>query len=173
MDFHPTIERTAVMTANLIVTDGHPTLRHEERAGLGSILQGQLIDLIELALLGKHLHWNLTGPDFQELHEHLDELVAQWQERADETAERGRALGIVPDGQARTVGEHSQLAAVPAGEIRTDAVIRTLLEALDDTITRARERMDQSAEYDAVTEDLMIATVAVLEKQRWMVAAQR
>jgi DNA-binding ferritin-like protein len=33
--------------------------------------------------------------------------------------------------------------------------------------------MDQSAEYDAVTEDLMIATVAVLEKQRWMVAAQR
>jgi starvation-inducible DNA-binding protein len=162
MDFHPTIERTAVMTANLIVTDGHPTLRHEERAGLGSILQGQLIDLIELALLGKHLHWNLTGPDFQELHEHLDELVAQWQER-----------GIVPDGQARTVGEHCQLAAVPAGEIRTDAVIRTLLEALDDTITRARERMDQSAEYDAVTEDLMIATVAVLEKQRWMVAAQR
>lgn len=161
------------MTANLIVTDGHPTLRHEERAALGSILQGQLVDLIDLALLGKHLHWNLTGPDFQELHEHLDELVAQWQERSDETAERARALGIVPDGQARTVAEHSQIAAVAAGEIRTDAVIRTLLEVLDDTITRARERMDQSAEYDAVTEDLMIATVGLLEKQRWMVASQR
>jgi starvation-inducible DNA-binding protein len=161
------------MTPHLIVTDGHPTLRHEERAALGSILQGQLIDLIELALLGKHLHWNLTGPDFQEQHEHLDALVAQWQERADETAERGRALGIVPDGQARTVAEHSQLAEVPAGEIRTDAVIHALLVALDDTITRARERMEQSAEYDAVTEDLMITTVAVLEKQRWMVAAQR
>jgi len=161
------------LTANLIVTDGHPTLRHEERAALGSILQGQLEDLIELALLGKHLHWNLTGPDFQELHEHLDSLVAEWQERSDETAERARALGVVPDGQARTVGEHAQLGAVPAGEIRTDAVIATLLEALDDTITRARERMEQSAEYDAVTEDLMIATVAILEKQRWMVASQR
>ena len=161
------------MTVNLIVTDGHPTLRHEERAALGSILQGELVDLIELALLGKHLHWNLTGPDFQEMHEHLDELIEQWQGRADETAERGRALGIVPDGQARTVGEHSQLATVAAGEIRTDAVIRILLEALDETITRARERMEQSAEYDAVTEDLMIETVAILEKQRWMVAAQR
>ena len=161
------------MTANLIVTDGHPTLRHEERAALGSILQGQLIDLIELALLGKHLHWNLTGPDFQEMHEHLDELVAEWQERADATAERGLALGVVPDGQARTVGEQSQLAEVPPGEIRTDAVVRTLIEALDDTITRARERMEQSAEYDTVTEDLMIATVALLEKQRWMAAAQR
>ena len=161
------------MTAQLIVTDGHPTLRHEERAALGSLLQGQLVELIELALLGKHLHWNLTGPDFQEMHEHLDELVEQWHGRADETAERGRALGVVPDGQARTVGEHSQLAAVPAGEIRTDAVIHTLLEALDETITRARERMAQSAEYDAVTEDLMIETVAILEKQRWMVASQR
>ena len=161
------------MTANLTVTDGHPTLRHEERAALGTVLQGQLVDLVELALLGKHLHWNLTGPDFQELHEHLDELVGQWQERADETAERGRALGVVMDGQARSIAEHSQLAPVAAGEIRTDAVIATLLEALDETITRARERMEQAAEYDAVTEDLMIATVAILEKQRWMVAAHR
>jgi DNA-binding ferritin-like protein len=33
--------------------------------------------------------------------------------------------------------------------------------------------MGQAAEYDAVTEDLIIQTVALLEKQRWMVAAQR
>jgi starvation-inducible DNA-binding protein len=161
------------MTANLIVTDGHPTLRHEERAALGSVLQNQLIDLIDLALLGKHLHWNLTGPDFQALHEHLDELVAEWQERSDATAERGRALGVAPDGQARTVAAHSRLAELAPGEIRTDAVITTLLEALDETITRAREEMEQAAEYDAVTEDLIIQTVAMLEKQRWMVAGHR
>ena len=161
------------MTANLIVTDGHPTLRHEERAALGSVLQNQLIDLIDLALLGKHLHWNLTGPDFQALHEHLDELVAEWQERSDATAERGRALGVAPDGQARTVGAHSRLVELAPGEIRTDAVITTLLGALDETITRAREAMEQAAEYDAVTEDLIIQTLATLEKQRWMVAAHR
>ena len=161
------------MTANLIVTDGHPTLRHEERAALGSLLQNELVDLIDLALLGKHLHWNLTGPEFQALHEHLDVLVAEWQERADATAERGRALGVVPDGQARTVGAQSRLAQVAPGEIRTNVVIATLLEALDETITAARERMGQAAEYDAVTEDLMIATVALLEQQRWMIDAQR
>jgi DNA-binding ferritin-like protein len=33
--------------------------------------------------------------------------------------------------------------------------------------------MAQAAEYDSVTEDLMIQTVVILEKQRWMVAAQR
>jgi starvation-inducible DNA-binding protein len=161
------------MTANLIVTDGHPTLRHEERAALGSLLQNELVDLIDLALLGKHLHWNLTGPDFQALHEHLDGLVSEWQERADTTAERGRALGVFPDGQARTVGAQSRLAEVAPGEIRTSVVITTLLAALDETITRARERMEQAAEYDAVTEDLMITTVAALEKQRWMVEAHQ
>jgi starvation-inducible DNA-binding protein len=161
------------MTAKLIVKDGHPTLRHEEREALGTVLQGQLIDLIDLALLGKHLHWNLTGPGFQELHEHLDVLVAEWQERSDATAERARALGVAPDGQARTVGARSQLAELEPGEIRTSSVVRTLIEALDEAITRGRERMAQAAEYDAVTEDLMIATVALLEKQRWMIDAQQ
>jgi starvation-inducible DNA-binding protein len=161
------------MSANLIVTDGHPTIRHEERVALGSLLQGELIDLIDLALLGKHVHWNLTGPGFQELHEHLDVLVSEWQERGDATPERGRALGVAPDGQSRTVGEHSQLAEVPPGEVRTEAAVATLLTALDETITRARERTEQAGEYDAVTEDLMIQTVAVLERQRWMIAAAR
>ena len=159
------------MTANLIVTDGHPTLRHEERAALGTLLQGELIDLIDLSLLGKHLHWNLVGPDFQSLHEHLDVLVKAWQESSDATAERGRALGVVPDGQSRTVGAESGLAEVAPGEIRTEQVIATLLVALDETITRSRERMEQAAEYDAVTEDLLIQITAALETQRWMVAA--
>jgi starvation-inducible DNA-binding protein len=161
------------MTAKVIVKDGHPTLRHEERAALGSVLQGQLIDLIDLALLGKHLHWNLTGPTFGALHQQLDVLVSEWQERSDATAERARALGVAPDGQARTVAALSQLAGVEPGEIRTEAVIATLIGALGETITRAREQMEQAAEYDAVTEDLVIATVAVLEKQRWMLAAQQ
>ena len=161
------------MTSNLIVTDGHPTLRHEERAALGSLLQGELIDLIDLSLLGKHLHWNLIGPNFQALHEHLDLLVEEWQESSDAIAERGRALGVVPDGQSHTVGAESRLAEVAPGEIHTEHVIATLLVALDETITRSRERMEQAAEYDAVTEDLLIQTVATLEKQRWMVAAQR
>ena len=114
------------MTATVIVKDGHPTLRHEERAALGSVLQGQLIDLIDLALLGKHLHWNVTGPTFAKLHQQLDVLVAEWQERSDATAERARALGVAPYGQARTVAASCQLAGVQPGEIRIEAVITTL-----------------------------------------------
>lgn len=161
------------MSTKQIVKDGHPTLRHEERVALGSILQGQLIDLIDLALLGKHLHWNVTGPGFREIHLALDEMVAQWQDRSDAAAERGRALGVSPDGRSTTVAAQSVLASVEPGEIRTDAVVHALVVALDEAITRARERMEQAGEYDAVTEDLLIETVGVLEKQRWMVEAHQ
>ena len=93
-----------------------PDARHEEREALGT--DSRAIDLIELALLGKHLHWNLTGPDFQELHEHLDVLVAEWQERADVTAERAEPRGR--PGTLRAVASESQLTEVEAGEVRTD-----------------------------------------------------
>jgi hypothetical protein len=42
--------------------DHHPTLRHEERDALGTALQAVLIDLIDLSLVAKQLHWNVTGP---------------------------------------------------------------------------------------------------------------
>jgi hypothetical protein len=55
--------------------DHHPTLRHEERDALGTALQAVLIDLIDLSLVAKQLHWNVTGPTFRELHLQLDELA--------------------------------------------------------------------------------------------------
>jgi len=159
------------VSTKLIVKDGHPTLRHEERAALGSILQAQVIELIDLALLGKHLHWNVTGPGFRETHEQLDELVAQWQERADAAAERGRALGVCPDGRSVTVAQHSALPSVEPGEVRIDAAVAALVGALDEAITGARERIERAGEYDAVTAEVLIKTVALLERQRWMLAA--
>ena len=59
-----------------------------------------LVELIDLALVGKQLHWNVTGPLFRPLHEQLDELVDSWRELSDVVAERAVALGYSPDGQS-------------------------------------------------------------------------
>jgi DNA-binding ferritin-like protein len=40
-------------------------------------------------------------------------------------------------------------------------------------ITRARKRMEQTAEYDDITNDLLIAIVGKLEEQHWMIGVQR
>ena len=66
---------------------------------VGQALQGALIDLIDLALLAKQAHWNLTGRNFKVVHEHLDEVVALARTGQDDVAERAVAIGVNPDGR--------------------------------------------------------------------------
>jgi starvation-inducible DNA-binding protein len=95
------------MTTELVVQDGHPTLRHEERYALGVILQRTLVELTDLALIGKQLHWNVQGFHFRSLHLQLDELVDAWRALGDRVAERAVMLGVSPDGRVATIAEHT------------------------------------------------------------------
>lgn len=58
-----------------------------------AILQNRLSHEQEAALVLKHAHWNVTGPDFIAVHEMLDPQVAEVLAQADETAERIATLG--------------------------------------------------------------------------------
>jgi starvation-inducible DNA-binding protein len=154
------------------VRDFHPTLRHPERQAIGGALQSVLIDLIDLSLLGKQLHWAVEGPSFRPLHLHLDELVSVWRELADQVAERAVALGVTPNGQVATVAAASKVAAVPSEPLSDRVVVSALTHRVTDVVYRVRARMEQVAEYDRVSEDLLIQVVASLEKQLWMIRAQ-
>ena len=151
--------------------DHHPTLRHEERDALGTALQAVLIDLIDLSLAAKQLHWNVTGPAFRPLHLQLDELVDSWRAMSDEVAERAATLGFAPDAQAATVAHGSRIDAFPAGRITDRDVVSGLTGRLADVIDRARYAM--AAVRDSISEDLLIDVVRTLEKQHWMLRAQR
>jgi DNA-binding ferritin-like protein len=68
-----------------------PTLAEpHQRDEVGRQLQATLVELIDLSLLGKQLHWNVVGPLFRPLHLQLDELIDAWRELADTVAERAR-----------------------------------------------------------------------------------
>lgn len=161
------------MSHPMLVQDTHPTLRHNEREGLGSLLQAMLCDLTELSLLGKQLHWTLQGTRFRSLHLQLDELVDSWRTMSDEVAERAVALGAFPDGQSRAIAASSEIEPVEVGPLHDDFVLEALTERLGEVIARARTRMEQAAEYDKVTEDMLSQQVQALEEQHWMIRAQR
>ena len=78
-----------------------PPLGTHEREEIGRELQETLVELIDLSLLGKQLHWTVVGPHFRSLHLQLDELVDSWRELADTVAERAVALGFTPTARAR------------------------------------------------------------------------
>jgi starvation-inducible DNA-binding protein len=149
-----------------------PALGTHQRQEVGDQLQATLVELIDLSLLGKQLHWTLVGPLFKALHEHLDELVDAWREQADMVAERAVAIGFWPDGQNAAVAAGSELAPVERGGLEDHVVIRELAARLADVAERVRGRMDRLGELDAASQDVLIEVLRELEKQLWMVRSQ-
>lgn len=139
---------------------------------VGQALQGALIDLIDLALLAKQAHWNLTGRNFKVVHEHLDEVVALARTGQDDVAERAVAIGVNPDGRSRTVAHRTELPQLEAGYLDDDKVVAVITDILAQIIGRFRERIAATDGPDLVTQDLFIGITAGLEKQHWMFQAQ-
>jgi starvation-inducible DNA-binding protein len=153
--------------------DHHSTLRHEERQGIGAALQDVLVALVDLSLIAKQLHWNVSGPLFRPLHLQLDELTDIARAFSDDVAERARAVGWSPDGRRETIAGDSPLPALPTGLIADGDTIRLAVEALTGAVSVVRHAMTQAGQYDAVSEDLLHQAALELEKQAWMFSAQQ
>ena len=149
-----------------------PAIGAHERETVGSELQAMLVELVDLSLLGKQLHWSVVGRDFRSLHLQLDELVDSWRDLADAIAERAVAIGHFPDGQSRTLAATGGVEPVEPGPIEDADLVRALTHRLGEVGERARERMDRLGELDAASQDAVIEVVRALEEQLWMVRAQ-
>jgi starvation-inducible DNA-binding protein len=150
----------------------HVPLGSDERAVAGE-LQRMFVDLIDLALIGKHAHWNVEGRQFRSLDLELDELVDDWRTLGDEVAERGVTIGAAPDGQAETVAGSSEIEPLPAGALSDQAINEALAIRLAGVTARTRKRIERTAGVDPVSEDLLIRIASSLEKHLWMIRAQR
>ncbi|MFE9790188.1 Dps family protein [Streptomyces goshikiensis] len=139
---------------------------------VGEALQGALVDLVDLGLVAKQVHWNVVGPRFRSVHLQLDEVVTSARTHSDVVAERASALGITPDGRAATVASSSAISGVPEGWVKDADAVRILVDGLSAVITRMRERIHATADPDPVTQDILIAVTGDLEKHHWMFAAE-
>jgi starvation-inducible DNA-binding protein len=145
-----------------------PALGEARREEAGRELQATLVELVDLSLIGKQLHWNIFGRPFKPLHEHLDELVDAWRELSDTVAERAVALGVAPDGRAATVSADSGITAVDCAALHTDSATVELVVRLADVAERIRARMDRLGQVDLGSQDVLIDVLRELEKQLWM-----
>lgn len=146
-------------------------LADQDRITTGEALQGALVDLIDLSLFAKQLHWNIIGRNFRSVHRQLDEVVNFAREYMDLAAERAISIGYNPDGQAATVASASQLTPAAPGYLEDTKVIAAMTEQLGEIIPRMRQRMAATEEADPVTQDLIIDILKGLEEQHWMFQA--
>jgi starvation-inducible DNA-binding protein len=149
-----------------------PALDPDQREQVGQELQATLLELIDLSLLGKQLHWSIVGLNFRSLHLQLDQLIDSWRELADTVAERAVAIGYSPDGQADAVAAARDHATIERGAMTDGNVVRELTIMLHATSERVRARMDALGELDLASQDVLIDVTRELEKHLWMVRVQ-
>jgi starvation-inducible DNA-binding protein len=135
-------------------------------------LQGALVDLVDLSLVAKQIHWNVVGPRFRSVHLQLDEVVDTARLHSDTVAERASTLGVSPDGRAATVASSSGIGAVPDGWVKDTDAVGALVNALSAVIGRMRERVEATGEADPMSQDIFIGITADLEKHHWMFQAE-
>jgi starvation-inducible DNA-binding protein len=147
-------------------------LSEPDRKTVGDALQGALVDLIDLSLLAKQVHWNVVGQRFRSVHLQLDEVVDTARTHSDTVAERSSAIGVTPDGRARTVAETSGIDTVTDGWVKDTEVVEIMVAALDAVIVRMRERIEVTEHPDPVSQDILIGITADIEKFHWMFQAE-
>ena len=157
-------------TPNLTVRS---TLDTGAQQAVTARLQPLLVDLIELSLTGKQLHWNILGSDFKAIHEHLDELVAEYRTWSDDVAERLTSIGVAPDGRVQRVAGDSPEDPAPEAWAHQDEVIAVITDRVEAVARRTRERLEGLGEIDVASEDLLIEILDGLEMQLWMLSAQQ
>jgi len=143
-----------------------------DRETTGAVLQATLVDLLDLSLIAKQAHWNVVGQNFRSAHLQLDELVAAARQYTDDVAERANAIGISPNGKAKTVVESSGVPEFPDNWQTVESTVAAIVDILGEIIKRLRKRIDETDKSDLVTQDLLIEITAELEKQHWMWQAQ-
>jgi starvation-inducible DNA-binding protein len=147
-------------------------LTEGDRKVVGDALQGALVDLIDLSLAAKQVHWNVVGPRFRSVHLQLDEVVDTARQHSDTVAERASAVGVNPDGRSKTLAKTTAIHSVPDGWIKDVDAVKALVEALRTVSDRMRERIEATAEPDPVSQDILIKLTADLEKHAWMFQAE-
>jgi starvation-inducible DNA-binding protein len=148
-----------------------PILDKERAKAVGDALQPVLVDLIDMAHVGKQAHWNLFGREFLSIHAKLDEVVASARAHADAVAERMDKIGVAPDGRTQTVAATSRLPAYPETFVEVPQAVSKVCDAIAKLVHGLREAQQKTADPDPVTEDLVIAILHDFEEHLWMLQA--
>jgi starvation-inducible DNA-binding protein len=139
---------------------------------LGGHLQQLLVDLTDLHLQGKQLHWNVVGKNFRDTHLVLDEVVDAAREFSDVVAERMRAVYITPDARSKTIAATTSLPDLPTEEIDTADTVDAIVAALYATAGTARRIHDDVDAEDPTSADILHTILERLEQLAWMIDAE-
>lgn len=119
----------------------------------------------------RNFHWNVTGPNFFELHAKFEELYNEANVGIDETAERILTLGARP---FSSFEEYIQNAEIKEAKEVNDGkkMVEIVRDNLNTLLKLERSALETAAEHgDEGTVSLMSEYITAKEKTVWMLSA--
>ena len=140
----------------------------EDRAAVASGLSQVLADSYTLYLKTHNYHWNVSGPQFNTLHQMFEDQYTELAIAVDDIAERIRALGKDAPGSYRAYSELTEIEEEDNVPVAED-MIRQLVIG-QETVARNSRKVIELAENagDHPSADLLTQRVQLHEKSAWM-----
>jgi starvation-inducible DNA-binding protein len=147
-------------------------LSREQRNAVVKILNTLLSDEYVLYTKTRNYHWNVLGPQFNDLHKFFQEQYSELTVVVDDTAERARSLGGWSLGTLQEFTQHARLKEHPGQYPTAREMIANLL-ADHETIIQQLRVDEETAEkhHDMGTNDFLIGLMQKHEKMAWMLRA--
>jgi len=154
------------MNPNLGMSDG-------SRQNVVTFLNDVLADEYVLYTKTRNYHWNVVGPQFNDLHKFFEAQYSELNDIVDDVAERARALGGRALGTLAEFSQHARLKEQPGTYPDATGMLRDLLGDHEAVIRRLREDLEVVMEKhrDAGTNDFLTGLMEQHEKMAWMLRA--
>lgn len=140
----------------------------EKAAGILSVA---LADTFTAYLKIHNYHWNVSGPQFRQLHLAFEEQYTEMHGSIDEIAERIRALGHKAPGSLTAFSKLSSIAEA-AENATGEEMVRDVLathEALTRVLRKSEGELGELG--DTASADMLVGRIAASEKAAWMLRA--
>ncbi|MGE0825963.1 MAG: Dps family protein [Candidatus Binatia bacterium] len=145
-------------------------LSNEQREGVVEILNTLLSDEYVLYTKTRNYHWNVVGPQFNDLHKFFEEQYNALNLVVDDVAERARALGGNALGTVAEFVRHTRLQERPGYYPTAREMIADLLNDHETVIRNLRCDAERCVDqyHDAGTTDFLVGVMEQHEKHAWM-----
>lgn len=148
-------------------------ISEKNRLAIAEGLKHLLADSYTLYLQTHNFHWNVTGPQFRELHLMFEEHYTELAVAVDDIAERIRTLGVIAPGTYKAFAQLSSIEEIddiPAA----GAMVDILTQGHEVVVRTARKVLKAAQEADdESTAALVSDRMRIHEKTAWMLRATR
>jgi starvation-inducible DNA-binding protein len=167
-----TIETSKINKKEDLIMKLNIGLSEEQCDSVVKILNTLLSDEYVLYTKTRNYHWNVLGPQFNDLHKFFEEQYTELNVVVDDVAERARSLGGWALGTLKEFSQHARLNEHPDQYPNAREMIANLLADHETIVRQLRTDLEAAEKYhDMGTNDFLTGLMEKHEKMAWMLRA--